>query len=321
VTLAPEADPGSDLSAEIGVGVAAAPKTRVTRRLLVENLLGVLLPFAGLVTACVLLWGVAFNWLYLALLVGMYIATGLGITMGYHRLFAHKSYDAVPPLRWLLAVFGSMAAEGSVIDWVSWHREHHQHSDDEGDPHSPHAGHGDGFLGMVKGMWHAHMGWFIIMGDPDKGRYAKDLENDRIVKMVSRQFMMWMFIGLIIPGVIAGLVTMSWTGALLGFLWGGLVRMFFVHHVTWSINSICHIWGARPYESHDESRNNPIFGILGFGEGWHNNHHAFPASARHGLAWWQFDSSYMIIKALSYVGLTSNVRVPSPERLEAKRRK
>jgi stearoyl-CoA desaturase (delta-9 desaturase) len=165
------------------------------------------------------------------------------------------------------------------------------------------------------------MGWLMMTSanNANRAKYTPDLHKDRLVRWISHLFPVWVLLSLLIPTVIAGLVTMSWMGALLGFIWGGLVRIFIVHHITWSVNSVCHIWGARPYKSHDESRNNAIVGILAFGEGWHNNHHAFPTSARHGLRWWQFDLSYVIIKALEAVGLIWNVRVPTPERLAAKR--
>lgn len=278
----------------------------------------VLLPAIGVVAAGLYTWGYGLDWLSLALFVGMYIATGLGITVGYHRLFTHRSFETGRFMTWVWAVLGSMASEGPVIQWCGMHRMHHQHSDKELDPHSPHQHGGDTAWSAVKGAFHAHMGWLFASNPPGLARYVKDLRADPIVLAVSRQFVFWVLVGLALPAVIGGLVTMSWTGALLGFIWGGLVRMFMVHHVTWSINSVCHIWGGRTYESHDESRNNLIFGVLAFGEGWHNNHHAFPASARHGLKWWQFDSSYLLIKAMQKVGLVSKVRVPTPDRLKAK---
>lgn len=295
---------------------------RVSPSLQVVNLLGVIVPMVALVAAIIMLWGVAFNWIYLGLMIGMYILTGLGITIGYHRLFTHKSFDTTPFGTWLFGVLGSMAAEGSVIDWVSWHRRHHQHSDEQGDPHSPYThDHGDTLKGFFIGFWHSHIGWFVRLVPSQYRSYVPDLLKDPLVSRIDKQFSMWVGVGFLIPAVIGGLVTMTWMGALLGFIWGGLVRVFVVHHITWSINSVCHIWGSRDYESHDESRNNALFGILGFGEGWHNNHHAFPTSARHGLKWWQIDTSYLIIKAMSWVGLASNIKVPTPERMEAKRRK
>jgi stearoyl-CoA desaturase (delta-9 desaturase) len=287
-------------------------------RLKLVNIAAVTIPFAGLVVAIVLLWGVAFDWLYLALLGGMYLATALGITVGYHRLFTHRSFRTPRPVAAILAALGSMAVEGPVLQWVAVHRRHHQHSDDHDDPHSPHT-HGASLWGVVRGMWHAHMGWLFRAPPRRLTRYVRDLRKDRLVRRMSRLFPLWVLLGLLIPAALGGVLTLSWTGALLGFLWGGLVRIFLVHHVTWSINSVCHIWGARPFRSHDESRNNAIFGVLALGEGWHNNHHAFPTSARHGLRWWQLDISYMVIRAMGLVGLARDIRTPSRDRIAAKR--
>jgi stearoyl-CoA desaturase (delta-9 desaturase) len=219
------------------------------------------------------------------------------------------------------AVLGSMAVEGPVIKWVSVHRKHHQHADDPQDPHSPHATScGDGHPGLMRGLWRAHVGWLFEKDAPDLERYVPDLKKDPIVSFVSRTFFVWVALGLILPAAVGGLATGSWSGVLLGFLWGGLVRVLLVHHVTWSINSVCHIWGSQPFESHDESRDNPVLGVLAFGEGWHNTHHAFPTSARHGLRWWQFDFNYIVIRAMELLHLARNVRIPSPERVEARRR-
>jgi stearoyl-CoA desaturase (delta-9 desaturase) len=174
-------------------------------------------------------------------------------------------------------------------------------------------------LGFIRGFFHAHIGWFFTANHPDLRGYVKDLERDGVVRRISNLFPLWAVLGVILPGVIAGLVTMSWVGALLGVLWGGGVRLFLLHHVTWSINSACHLWGRQPFKSRDESRNNVIFGLLAFGEGWHNNHHAFPTSARHGLAWWQFDTAWVTIRVMKMLGLAWNIRVPAPERVAAKR--
>ena len=292
-----------------------APGERI-RRLLV--LIVVLFPFAGFIAAIVLLWGVAFDWVYLALFASMYAATIIGIGVGYHRLFTHRSFKTSRPVAAILAALGSMAAEGPVLYWVATHRLHHQHSDDHGDPHSPHA-HGSHVLGVLRGLWHAHLGWLFRARSQGLSRYIADLRNDKLVVWMSRLFPLWVLLGLLLPATLGGLLTMSWSGVFLGFLWGGLTRLFLVHHITWSINSVCHIWGSRPFQSHDESRNNFVLGVLAFGEGWHNNHHAFPTSARHGLFWWQFDLSYVIIRILAAVGLAHNVRVPAVERVAAKR--
>jgi len=285
----------------------------------IVTLIVVLVPFLGFVAAAVLLWGYALTWPHLLLMAGMYLATGLGITVGYHRLFTHRAFNAPAPVRAVLGILGSMAVQGPILQWASNHRRHHQHADKPSDPHSPHA-HGEGVKAALTGFWHSHIGW-LFDGTSFSGvaRYVPDLQADPVTRRVSDLFPLWVLIGLIIPSVIGGLITMSWSGVLMGFLWGGLARVFLVHHVTWSVNSICHLWGTRPFRSHDESRNNAIVGVLALGEGWHNNHHAFPTSARHGLRWWQFDISYIVIKSLVLLGLASEVRVPSPERMAEKR--
>lgn len=281
-------------------------------------LAAILLPFLGLLAAIVYGWGWGVSWVEVSLLLGMYIATGLGITVGYHRLFTHKSFGTGRVMTTILAVLGSMAVEGPLLRWVAFHRCHHQHSDGEGDPHSPH-GHGSGVLGILKGFWNAHTGWILKKNDRSVARYTADLRKDKLLRVLSRLFPVWILLGLLIPALIGGLVTMSWTGALLGFIWGGLVRILVVHHLTWSVNSVCHLWGTRPFKSHDESRNNPIVGVLALGEGWHNNHHAFPTSARHGLRWWEFDLSWVVIWTLYKTRLAWDVRVPPAERIASKR--
>ncbi|MHC4234789.1 MAG: acyl-CoA desaturase [Planctomycetota bacterium] len=263
-------------------------------------------------------WGWGFSWIDLVILAAMYTATGLGITIGFHRLFTHRSFETIRPVRILLAVLGSMAVHGPLLRWVATHRRHHQHSDQVEDPHSPHR-FGGGFLGVLAGWWHAHIGWIFKPKAPGLDRYVRDLQKDVVLRHVSRLFGVWVALGLVIPAIAGGLITGTWPGALLGFLWGGLVRVFLVHHVTWSINSVCHLWGTRPYESGDESRNNVVCGVLAFGEGWHNNHHAFPTSARHGLRWWQLDLGYLVICVMKWLGLAWRVRVPARERTVTKR--
>ncbi len=282
------------------------------------TLLAVVLPPLGLLAAAILIWGRGFSWTPLALLVGMYLLTAVGVTVGFHRLFTHRSFETTRAIRFILAVLGSMAMEGPVLKWVAMHRRHHQHSDDPQDPHSPHN-HGSGVLGMIAGAWHAHLGWIFDRDPQGLSRYTLDLEQDPVVRSVSKMWLVWSLVGLLLPTALGGAITLSWMGALLGFIWGGLARVFLVHHVTWSINSVCHLWGSRPFNSHDESRNNLMFGVIGLGEGWHNNHHAFPTSARHGLRWWQFDASYWFIKCLELFGLAWKVRVPAAAAIAAKR--
>jgi stearoyl-CoA desaturase (delta-9 desaturase) len=297
--------------------VAPAPAPLATR---LVTLGAVLVPFAGLAAAIVLLWNTPFHWVYLTLLVSMYVVTMLGIGVGFHRLFTHKSFEVGPVLTFIWGVLGSMAVEGSLIRWVATHRMHHQHADQPGDPHSPHVHKGEGVAGLLRGMWHAHIGWLFEKDAPGLERYVPDLLKNRVIVGVSRTFTLWVIVGLLIPAVLGGVITWTWTGMLLGFLWGGLIRVLLVHHVTWSINSVCHIWGSRPYSTRDESRDNPVLGVLALGEGWHNTHHAFPTSARHGLAWWKLDINYIVIRVMQLLRLARNVRVPAAERLLARRR-
>ncbi len=286
---------------------SAAVVPAVSLSVRVVNLSVVILPFAGFVAAIVSLWGRGFDWVDGILLLGMYILTALGITVGYHRLFTHRAFDTNTTIQLLLAVLGSMAVEGPLLKWVAIHRRHHQYSDTREDPHSPHD-HGGGFKALVRGVWHAHMGWFFEPDSPSLPQYVKDLRQSGLLRRASQLFPLWAILGLLIPAALGGLLTGTWMGALSGLLWGGLARIFLVHHVTWSINSICHLWGRRPFQTDDQSRNNFVFGALGLGEGWHNNHHAFPTSARFGLRWWQVDLGYWFIRALALVGLAAGLK-------------
>ncbi len=285
----------------------------------IANFLTIVLPFLSLIVAAVFLWGNDFNWLYLGLMLGMYFLTAMGITVGFHRLYTHRAFEAARPVKLILGVLGSMSVEGPLLRWVAVHRLHHQHSDQEEDPHSPHT-QGDGIVGFFRGLFHSHMGWLFRGDARNLMRYAGDLAQDPLASFVSRYFAVWVAIGLLIPTVLGGVLTGTWMGAWLGFIWGGLVRVFFVHHVTWSVNSVCHIWGSRPFRSEDHSRNNFVFGVLACGEGWHNNHHAFPTSARHGLRWWEIDVSYLVIRTLAAMKLAWKVRIPSETSKAAKKR-
>jgi len=284
------------------------------------NVFGVLVPFAGLVIAIVLLWGHGCNALQLSLMLVMYCVTGLGVTIGWHRLFTHRAFETNRFMQVLLIIAGSMSVEGTLLTWVAQHRRHHQSPDADGDPHSPHI-HGSGLHGVLAGFWHSHIGWFFDPPDPDLYRYVTDLWRDPLIRRTGGLFKLWVVLGLLLPAVVAGLITHSWNGAFLGFIWGGLVRVFLIHHVTWSINSVCHIWGGRTFRTRDQSKNNAIFGILAFGEGWHNNHHAFPTSARHGLKWWQIDTSYLLIQFMQKLGLAWNVKLPTESAMALKREK
>ncbi|MFO0826859.1 MAG: acyl-CoA desaturase [Phycisphaerales bacterium] len=304
-------------------GSCVGGRSPADRKLAVINLFAVVVPPLGLLAALVLLWGVAFNWWYLLILGGMALISATGITVGYHRLCTHRSFNTSATLRYLFAAAGSMAVQGPVIRWCAEHRKHHQYSDTQHDPHSPHMSQegswGEGIRATLRGAFHAHLGWLFVGHGRGLGRYSADLKADPALVLADRQFVHWVIAGLLFPAVLAGLISMSWWGFLLGFLWGGLVRVLLVHHITWSVNSVCHLWGTHPFESGDESRNNALVAALAMGEGWHNNHHAFPASARHGLRWWEFDASYLLIRLLAAVGLASHVRVPSAERVRARR--
>jgi stearoyl-CoA desaturase (Delta-9 desaturase) len=252
----------------------------------------VVLPFLATLLAIELLWQRAVNWTDLALLVAFNLLAGLGVTVGYHRMLTHRSFQPHPLVKFIFLAFGSMAVEGPALEWAATHIKHHAHSDREGDPHSP-----------VEGFWHAHMGWLFNRSFADPNIYCRNLVKDPIVVFVSRTFIFWVILSLAIPFAIGG-----WTG----LLWGGLVRIFLTHHITWSVNSVCHTFGKREFETRDQSRNEWIVGLLGLGEGWHNNHHAFPRSAFHGLHWWQFDLSGYVIWTLERVGLARDVYRVSP---------
>ncbi|CAA9485011.1 MAG: Fatty acid desaturase; Delta-9 fatty acid desaturase, partial [uncultured Solirubrobacteraceae bacterium] len=247
---------------------------------------------------------------------------GFGVTIGYHRLLTHRSFDAPPAVRGALAILRSMSVQGAVIHWVADHRKHHTFTDEEGDPHSPHTHDVPGWRGVVGGWWHAHTGWLFDRAERASARrFARDLREDPVMRFVDRWFFAWALLGLAIPFA-AGFVLSggSLMAGFTAFVWGGLVRVFLLHHATWSVNSICHMYGRRPFETEDESRNNWVVALVSLGEGWHHNHHAFPTSARHGLQRFELDPSYAIIRGMEMVGLASNVRKPTTRDLERKAR-
>ena len=300
-------------------GVMVAPPEVVLGQRIAMIALTVL-PLLGVAAAMWGLWGTALGGVDLALFFGFYIFTGLGITVGFHRLLTHQSFRAPTAIRVLFAVAGSLAVQGAVIDWVATHRRHHAYSDQQGDPHSPHVDMNGDRFGLLKGVWYGHMGWLFSSDGTVQKAWAPDLMREKPIATVSRLFPWLIVATFALPALLGGVLTGTWAGALSGLLWGGLVRVFVLHHVTWSINSICHVFGTRPFESHDEARNNPVMAMLGFGEGWHNGHHAFPASARHGLRWWELDISWLVIRGLSLVGLASNVKTPTARQLERRTR-
>jgi len=279
------------------------------------NLGAVVLPFVATVAAIVLLWNSLVTPADLAIAAVMYLVTAVGITVGFHRLLTHRSFRTAKPVEYLFAVLGSMAVQGSAISWVADHRKHHAHTDEEGDPHSPHVGYEGGVRGVFAGLWHAHTGWlFSTQGRADWKRYAADLYEDRGMRAISRHFALLVVISLAFPALAGYLASGTSTGAATGFLWGGLVRIFFVHHVTWSVNSICHFLGSRRFATDDRSTNVFWLALPSLGESWHHNHHAFPRSASHGLRSWELDPSALIITAMEKLGLARNVVRISPER-------
>jgi stearoyl-CoA desaturase (Delta-9 desaturase) len=281
------------------------------------NLAAVVLPFAAFIAAIVLLWNSAVSATDLGILAVMYVVTGLGVTVGFHRLLTHRSFAVPKPLEYTFAILGSMAVQGPVMSWVADHRKHHAHADEEGDPHSPHVGHGDGIGGVLRGLWHAHTGWlFSTQGRASARQYAKDLYEDRGMRAINRRFPYLVLLSLLIPALAGWAITGTLMGALTGYLWGGLVRIFLVHHITWSVNSVCHFLGTRRFETEDHSTNVAWLSLPSFGESWHHNHHAFPRSASHGLRRWEalLDPSALLIKGLEKVGLARNVVRIAPER-------
>ncbi|MBX0331520.1 acyl-CoA desaturase [Oscillochloris sp. ZM17-4] len=252
----------------------------------------VLVPFIATIYAMTMLWQQYVSWLDVGLMFALYVLSGLGITVGFHRMLTHKSFETSPPLKAALMIMGCLALEGDPMTWASTHIQHHAHSDEEDDPHSP-----------LEGLWHSHVGW-LFTHTHNINVYGSWLKRDKTVVWVSRYWFLWAGLGLLIPTLIAG-----WSG----FIWGGLVRIFLTHHITWSVNSICHTFGRRDYNTRDASRNNFIVGLLAFGEGWHNNHHAFPRSAFHGLRWYQVDISGYLIRGLERLGLVWNVFRIKPE--------
>jgi stearoyl-CoA desaturase (delta-9 desaturase) len=281
----------------------------------IANLGAVVLPFAATIAAAALFWNRLVAPADLVIAAVMYLLTAVGITVGFHRLLTHRSFQTPKPLEYLFAVLGSMAVQGPVISWVADHRKHHAHTDEDGDPHSPHVGHDGGVRGVLAGLWHAHTGWLMsTQGRADWKRYARDLYEDRGMRTVSRQFVPLILVGLALPAIAGYLVSGTLAGAATGLLWGGLVRVFFVHHVTWSVNSVCHFLGSRRFDTDDHSTNVFWLAVPSLGESWHHNHHAFPRSAVHGLKRWELDPSALIIATMEKVGLAHNVVRISPER-------
>ena len=282
-------------------------------------LMAVLVPLAGFAYAVYLAIATGhFGWLEFGMLVGGLWLGGQGITVGYHRLLTHRSFETPPLVRNVLMAIGALTVQMSPLHWCAVHRKHHAHSDKLGDPHSPHFV-GDKpasrtALGQLRGLWNAHTGWLFTghMVFTDHQKYVPDLVADPFAMFIHRTWeLLWVPLSFAIPTLIGWAIRGDASGAWAGFLWGGLARTFLLHHVTWSVNSVCHAYGTRPFDCRDESRNNVVCALLTSGEGWHNNHHAFPSSARLGLRWYQVDTGWWIIRGLEAVGLAWDVKVPT----------
>ena len=310
----PSADPNAGLPAN-----ALGKEKGVTEQVVLYVF--VIVPFLALAAVVPAVWGWGLSWLDVGLAVGFYFLTLLGVTVGYHRYFTHGSFRAVRPLRLALAAIGGMAIQGPAVQWVADHRRHHAFSDRQGDPHSPWR-YGDDARALTKGMFHAHLGWLFDRRQTNAERYAPDLLKDKGLVITSRLFSFWAFLSFALPTLIGGLVTQSWTGAWSAFFWAGLVRVALLHHVTWSINSVCHVVGNRPFVSpgRDRATNFWPLAILSGGESWHNLHHADPTCARHGVLRGQIDISARVIWAFEKLGWARDVKWPDPVRLAAKRR-
>jgi stearoyl-CoA desaturase (delta-9 desaturase) len=287
--------------------------TRLERNV---NIAAVFVPFAATILAGVLLWGHFLNTTDIVLFAVLYVTTAIGVTVGFHRLLTHCAFETYPAIRYALAIMGSMSLQGAVIDWVADHRKHHTFTDEDGDPHSPHTGDGSG----LKGLWHAHVGWlWETHGQASSKRYARDLVDDPIMRRINKSFPYIALFSLGLPFVLGFAISGgSLVAGASAFLWAGLVRVFFGHHITWSINSVCHFTGSRRFDTEDKSTNVFWLALPSFGEAWHHNHHAFPQSAFHGLRWYELDPSGWLILGMQKLGLVWDVVRVTPERERAK---
>ena len=287
--------------------------TRLERNI---NLIAVFGPFVVLAAVVPLAWHTdLLNWSDIVVFAFMYLVAGFGVTVGFHRLLTHRAFQTHKWLEYGFAIMGSLAVQGRVIDWVADHRKHHAHTDEDGDPHSPHAGQGAGVRGALRGLYHAHVGWlFSEQGRARPDKYARDLYEDRGMRRIHRRFLWIVIATFAIPFLLGFALTQSLHGALTALLWGGLVRVSMLHHVTWSINSVCHFFGRRRFAIEDHSTNVFWLALPSLGESWHHNHHAFPRSASHGLRPWEIDVSALVVRALRRLGLAWNVVEITPER-------
>ena len=300
---------------------APAPKPLTTGRQPIGILIGlwifVAIPFAALIAAVPVMWGWGLNWIDVVLFTVLYVTGTAGIGTGFHRHLTHGSFKANRPLRIALAVAGCLAIEGKPTQWVADHRRHHKFSDMEGDPHSPWR-YGESIWGLTKGLWYSHMGWLFYREMSNRERFAPDLVADKDIQRVDKWFVPIVLASVALPALIGGLVTWSWAGALSALFWAGLVRIALIHHVTWSINSVCHVYGERPFDSRDKASNFWPLALLSFGESWHNLHHADPTCARHGVLRGQIDVNARLIWLFEKFGWASQVRWPRRDRLAGK---
>jgi stearoyl-CoA desaturase (Delta-9 desaturase) len=304
-------------AAEVGPASATWGGDTQSRKEQLALALFIVVPFLAVAAAVPVAWGGWLGWSDVLIMVVMYWVSGHGVTVGFHRLFTHKSFKPNRPVKIALAVAGSLAIQGPLIRWVADHRKHHKFSDRDGDPHSPWR-YGTDVKALAKGFWHAHMMWLFNPEQTPQRKYAPDLMKDPDLVRISRQFPLWVLVSLLAPALAGGLLTWSWQGALTAFFWGSLVRVSLLHHVTWSINSICHTIGERPFVSRDKSANVWWLAIPSMGESWHNLHHADPTCARHGVLKGQLDTSARVIWALERLRWVDDVRWPVKERVDGK---
>jgi stearoyl-CoA desaturase (delta-9 desaturase) len=286
-------------------------KGQLWHAILITNLI----PTFGFIATLVSIWYWGVGVMEVTLLFVGYFLTMMGAEIGFHRLFTHRSFKTKKFLEVSLAILACMCAQGPLIYWVANHRRHHQHSDKEGDPHSPHL-FGNSFTGILKGLWYSHIAWQAVHEIPNTAKFANDLLKDPVLRKINKHYFLWVVLGVVIPTLIGGLVTMSWQGAVSGLLWGGLTRIFLVNHATFSLNSICHVFGSRPFSTKEYSRNNIWLVIPTLGQGWHNNHHAFPYSASVSFDRWQIDPSLWVIKCWGALGLAWDIKVPNKQHIE-----
>jgi len=299
-----------------GITILDRKQLRTQRIIVIVLTVG---PLIGFLAAMWLLWGTGISAVDLSIFLAAYLFSGFGVTIGYHRLFAHNSFEARRPVRALLAIAGTTALEGSVISWVAAHRRHHAYSDKAGDPHSPHLEAEEGVKGVLRGLWHAHMAWLFDPWKTSLERWAPDLLKDPVLVRIDKCFPQVAVISLSVVAAAGWALEGTWQGAATALLWGGPARVFLVHHMSWSVNSICHYFGDRPFATNDHSANNWLLSLLSLGESWHNNHHAFPTSARHGLEPGQIDISAEVIRLMERLGLVRQLKRPSPKQLASKR--